>query len=118
VTWLITARLAGAAPALVTHPALGASASGVSRPDALAGGAAYARVTDAIPALTKLDRPRGSAVTSTDRETDEQVEQSVKHNRILRLVNTRLGPGQGMALAFNFGVRRAGVRGYERWLGG
>jgi hypothetical protein len=88
---------AGASVILVTHPRTGAKGRGMEPLESLAGGAAYRRFTDAVLWLQKPKREKSGTVRTAAGLGCRQ------YNRVLHLLKTRDGSGQGVDLAYCFG---------------
>jgi hypothetical protein len=88
---------AGCSVVLITHPRTNSKGRGMEPLEGLAGGAAYRRFTDTVLWLQKPKvRPSSTVEGQYGRGT-------YQYNRVLHLLKTRDGAGQGQGLAFDFG---------------
>lgn len=85
----------GCSIVLVTHPAKGSGQSAPSL-DNLAGGTAYARLTDCVLWLDGHNPPADNEIYCEYGTTP------MRHNRTLSLCKTRDGTGKGMEIALSF----------------
>lgn len=95
-------RAAGSSLVLVTHPKQGNIPIGMN---ALAGSAAYQRVSQTILWIEHLDEDTEMDIVRLDDSgfgAPTRVEQTVKCNRRIHLLKTRNSSGHGLKLAYHF----------------
>lgn len=91
------ATATGTSVVFVTHPRTGTKGMSNSA-ELMAGGAAYRRFTDSVLWVTKCDGGESQVLTAG-------ASLLRKHNRMVRMLKTRDGAGQGRIVAFDFGQR-------------
>lgn len=91
----------GASLLLITHPKKGATGSGKSSVDDMAGGATYQRFSQTIMWIeTKPDEEVGQFLTPSQEHPSARVNH--RYNRLIQIRKARNGRGAGKAIGFRF----------------